>query len=62
MSGMSILCDLFVADPSDAQHDEERFDDEEWVGRFDRRQFGGITQLEFETLASKRGLFLWGSL
>jgi len=47
---MSILCDLFVADPSDAQHYEERFDDDEWVGRFERRQFGGLTQLEFEIL------------
>jgi hypothetical protein len=88
------LCDLFVADPSDARHYDEHFDehfDEQWADRFESAPLRGITQLEFELLwaivegrpwdpeelapavesllalarsaeASRRGLFLWGSL
>jgi hypothetical protein len=47
---MSILCDLFVADPSDASEYGKRFDDPEWDADVESASFGGMTQLNFEIL------------
>jgi hypothetical protein len=47
---MSILCDLFVAVPSDASKYGDRFDDPEWGADVESESFGGLTQLNFEIL------------
>jgi hypothetical protein len=47
---VSILCDLFVADPSDASKYGDRFDDPEWAAHVESVSFGGLTQLNFEIL------------
>jgi hypothetical protein len=46
MAPMSILCELFVADLSDALH----YDDGESADRFEIVPLGGLTQLPFEIL------------
>lgn len=47
---MSILCDLFVADPSDAPHYADDSGDHEWSSEIESVSLGGLTQLQFEIL------------
>jgi hypothetical protein len=47
---MSILCELFVADPSEASKYGDRSDDSEWAADVESMAFGGMTQLNFEIL------------
>jgi hypothetical protein len=47
---MSIMTELFVADPADAPGYEKRSPRDHASGRFEVREFGGLTSLEFEVL------------
>jgi hypothetical protein len=47
---MSILCELFIAEPADAPLYEELCDDEAEGGRFERVLLGGMNSLQFEPL------------
>ena len=47
---MSILCDLFVADPADAPHYQDALGTGDAADHYEVVSLGGLTQLQFETL------------
>jgi hypothetical protein len=47
---IGIQCELFVADPVDAPHYEDGFDDDAATDKFEVVPLGGLTQLQFEML------------